>query len=270
MDNRPIGIFDSGVGGVAVLREIIKVNPNEDIIYLGDTARLPYGTKTKETIIKFTRECIDFLISKNVKCVVIACGTATSQALYEILEDYEIPLMGVIIPTIESLDISREDVIGVIGTSGTISSNVWEQEIHKRHGNVEVISVKTPLLAQMAEDGWTNNSVAKEAIKEYMKPLKNKISKLILGCTHYPLFKELIQSELGDNIKIIDIGVCASRFLSKKLVNENMNSVQTQLGKYKFYLTDVENSFKDIANHILKDIFIIENVEKVNVETINK
>lgn len=203
MDTRPIGIFDSGVGGMTVLSEVKKRFPNEDLIYLGDTKNFPYGDKSKETIIKMATKCAGFLINKNVKLIIIACGTATSQALEELKNMYKVPIIGIITPTI--LDIKRNTIpskkksIGVIATEGTIRSGKWEEELCEEIENVTVINKACPLLAPMAEQGWTSNNVAKEAIKEYMKPFKEqKIDKIILGCTHYPLFKELIRARIRE------------------------------------------------------------------------
>lgn len=198
MDTRPIGIFDSGVGGMTVLSEIKKKFPNEDLIYLGDTKNFPYGDKSKETIIKMAIKCVEFLIKNNVKLIIIACGTATSQALKELKNIYKIPIIGIITPTIinikRNINPNKRNTIGVIATEGTIRSGKWEEELKQEIDNVIVINKACPLLAPMAEQGWTNNNVAKEAIKEYMRPFKKqKIDKLILGCTHYPLFKELIR-----------------------------------------------------------------------------
>lgn len=198
METRPIGIFDSGVGGMTVLKEIKKKFPNEDLIYLGDTKNFPYGDKSKETILKMSIKCVEFLIKNNVKLIIIACGTATSQALKELRNIYKIPIIGIITPTIinikRNINPNKRNTIGVIATEGTIRSGKWEEELIEEIDNIAVINKACPLLAPMAEQGWTNNDVAKEAIKEYMKPFKEqKIDKLILGCTHYPLFKELIR-----------------------------------------------------------------------------
>ena len=211
MDKRPIGIFDSGVGGMTVLAQIRKCLPNEDLIYLGDTKNFPYGDKSKETIIKMATKCASLLISKNVKLIVIACGTATSQSLEELRKIYKVPIIGIITPTIldikANIEQNKENTIGIIATEGTIRSKKWEKEIQKEIENVTVISKACPLLAPMAEQGWTNNNVAKEAIKEYIKPFLNcKIDKMILGCTHYPLFSKLIQNELENSVEIIDTG----------------------------------------------------------------
>ena len=263
MDNRPIGIFDSGVGGITVFAEIIKLLPNENIIYLGDTARLPYGTKSKQTIINYTKQAIEFFVSKNVKAVVIACGTATSQSLEEIKDNYQIPIIGIINPTVERIgDITGK--IGVIGTSGTINSMAWDKEIKKIYPQVEIISKPCPILAQLAEEGWTNNEVARLAIKEYLEPLKQaNISKLILGCTHYPLFNDIINQELEYKVEIINTGEKCAQSLKQLLTQKNIEKGNTK-GEYNFYLTDIESNFVKVANTILAKQYSIEE-KKINL-----
>ena len=180
MDNRKIGIFDSGVGGLTVFSEIIKTLPNENIIYIGDTKRFPYGNKSKESIIQISKQIVNYLILQDVKLIVIACGTATSQALEELKKIYKIPIIGIIEPTIENCINENTSNIGIIATKGTIKSGEWKKQIKSKNSKIETISVETPLLAPMAEEGWTKNAVAKMAIKEYMKKFKNtKIKKLI-------------------------------------------------------------------------------------------
>ena len=185
MDNRPIGIFDSGIGGITVFSEIANDFPSENIIYLGDTAKFPYGGKSKETIIELTKENINFLMKYNVKLIVIACGTATSQALEEMQKIYDIPIIGIIEPTVNNIIDESVHKIGVIATEGTINSNSWENNIKSKNSNIQVINKACPLLAPMAEEGFTENEIARLVIKEYMKELKNEgLDKLILGCTH--------------------------------------------------------------------------------------
>lgn len=250
-----IGIFDSGVGGLTVYKEIAKALPNEDIIYLGDTKQFPYGNKSKETIIELTKKNIEFLINKNVDIIVIACGTATSQALEEVKDKYKIPVIGIIQPTI--IELERQNNIkniGVIATTGTIRSNSWEKEIKKALPNTNVINKACPLLAQMAEEGWTTNEIAKYTIKEYLKDFKNtNIEKLILGCTHYPLFKKIIQEELGDNVQIINTGENVVTYLKEKIKHSNK-----QQAKHKFYLTDLESEFLKVAKNLLSEEIIVE------------
>lgn len=258
MDNRPIGMFDSGVGGLTVLKEVKNLLPNEEIIYLGDTKRFPYGSKSKESIIEISRNCVKFLVSKNVKLVIIACGTATSQSIDVLQKEFDIPIIGIIEPTIEYLkeNVQEKEKIGVIATQGTIRSKAWEKNILESINNVEVISQETPLLATMAEQGWTNNKVAKYTIKEYMKQFK-KINRLILGCTHYPMFEELIKKELKKKVDIINTGEKVATYVKKYLEDNNMQNNGTKK-KNTIYLTDTESNFINIAKNLLQEEIKIE------------
>lgn len=266
MDNRPIGMFDSGVGGMTVFLEVMKSFPNEDIIYLGDTKRFPYGNKSKETIIELSKKAIEFLISKNVKLIIIACGTATSQALEKVREIYKIPIIGIIEGTIEDLKQDTKKKIGVIATTGTIKTRAWENEIIKNIENAEVISEACPLLAPMAEEGWIDNKIAKYTIKEYMKPFKNnKIDKLILGCTHYPLFTRLIKEELGEKVDIINTGEKLSKYLEKYITDKNIKNNLNNKGKYNLYLTDIDCNFINVAGKLIKDEKLVKDIEKIDI-----
>ena len=250
MNKCPIGMFDSGVGGLTVLKEVMKELPNEDVIYLGDTKRFPYGTKSKETIIKCTREAIEFFITKKVKMVVIACGTATSQALAEVQKIYNIPIVGIINPTVEYLTKQKDiNKIGVIATTGTINSKSWEKNLIKAIPNSKIISKPCPLLAPMAEEGWTDNEIAKLTIKEYLKGLQN-VNKLILGCTHYPLFQEIIRKEVGENTEIINTGAIMGKYLKGYLEDNNMLNTSGK-GKCTAYLTDLDCKFEKIAESFI-------------------
>lgn len=269
MDKRPIGIFDSGVGGMTVFAEIKKCIPNEDLIYLGDTKNFPYGDKSKETILKLATKCAGFLISKDVKAIIIACGTATSQALDELKKIYRLPIEGIISPTVQNIkkDRNQEMRIGVIATEGTIKSNKWEEELSKEIKNVEVISKACPLLAPMAEQGWTNNNVAKEAIKEYMKPfIDKKIDKIILGCTHYPLFKDLIKQELGNEVDIINTGEKVAIYLQNYLLSVGLANKKEHIGESTYYLTDTECNFIQVAGRLLQDKTLEKKIQKINIE----
>lgn len=261
MDNRKIGIFDSGVGGLTVFSEIIKELPNEGIVYVGDTKRFPYGNKSKESIIQISKEIVNYLILQNVKLIIIACGTATSQALEELKKIYKIPIIGIIEPTIENCINEKTKSVGVIATKGTIKSGQWEKNIKIKNKGVEVISKETPLLASMAEEGWTENLVAKEAIKEYMKDFKDSnIEKLILGCTHYPLFGKLINDELEGKVEIINTGKQMAKYL-KKYLKENKLLSNKENSKYKINLTDTECNFIDIAKNLLGKKLKIDKIE---------
>lgn len=259
MDKRPIGMFDSGVGGLTVLKEVINSNPNEDIIYLGDTKRFPYGSKSKESIIELTKNGIDFLISKNVKAIIIACGTATSQALEEMKKIYRIPIIGIIDPTVKYIK-EKESLrnIGIIATSGTIRSKGWQTNILKQIPKAKIKNKACPLLAPMAEEGWTDNEIAKLTIKEYLKDVKD-VDCLVLGCTHYPLFKKIIVEEVGENVEIINTGEMVSKDLKEILASSDMKNDVNNHGNYKIYLTDTETNFINVASKLLEN----ENI-KVN------
>lgn len=270
MDKRPIGIFDSGVGGMTVLSEIAKELPNENLIYLGDTKNFPYGDKSRENIIKISKKCAKFLIEQNVKLIVIACGTATSQSLEELKKEFSIPIIGIITPTIYDIKkntISTKTTVGVIATEGTIRSNKWESGLKAEIPNVEVINKACPLLAPMAEQGWIKNNVAKEAIKEYMKIFKDKnLDKIILGCTHYPLFKDLIKEELGTRVEIINTGEKIAKYLNKYLTDNGIRNEDANNSICKIYLTDTECNFINVAKNLLNDDDVKDKIDKVNIE----
>ena len=251
MDNRPIGMFDSGVGGLTVLKEIKNKCPNEDIVYLGDTKSFPYGSKSKENIINLTKKGIEFLISKNVKAVIIACGTATSQALEEVQNCYNIPIIGIIDETVKYIKEKEYKKIGVIATTGTIRSKGWQNKLSNYIPDAVISSKDCPLLAPMAEEGWTDNDVAKFTIKEYLKELKNNEC-LILGCTHYPLFSHFIREEMGDECEIINTGKILSERINEMLINQNIENNNMQKGQYNIFLTDMEENFVKVANQLLQ------------------
>lgn len=258
MDNRPIGVFDSGVGGMTVLKELLRNMPQESYIYLGDTKRFPYGSKSKETIIDLTKEGIEFLIKQNVKMIIIACGTATSQALDTVKQIYNIPIIGVIEPTVKYLKEKGKEQIGVIATAGTIRSKGWEQAILELIPQAKIQSVACPLLAPMVEEGWYDNDIAKLVIEEYLKPFQNskaeKIQALILGCTHYPLLEKVINKQIGKSVETINIAEHVATEVKKLLQNKDMIS-QNNLPKLEIYLTDTECKFNEVASKLLgKDI----------------
>lgn len=257
MDNRPIGMFDSGVGGLTVYKEVKKAFPNEQIIYIGDTKRFPYGSKTKENIIKASKNCVDFLISKNVKEIIIACGTATSRALDTLKECYDIPIVGIIDPTVEYVKKMNYKNIGVIATRGTIESNSWKINLESQITDIKVYNQECPLLAPMAEEGWTNNEVAKLTIKEYLKNFENiKLDALILGCTHYPLFEDIIKEYLP-NVEIINTGKVIAKKMeqSKEKIEENITKED------EFFITDTQCNFETVAKNILEKNIKIEGID---------
>ena len=251
MDNRPIGMFDSGVGGLTVFKEVKEKHPNEDIIYLGDTKRFPYGNKSKESIINLTKNGIDFLLSKNVKAIIIACGTASSQAVPEISKLYNIPIIGIINPTVDYI-ISQDNIkkVGIVATAGTIRSNGWQNSLLEVKPSLDIYNKACPLLAPMAEEGWTNNEVAKLTIHEYMKDIYD-IDALILGCTHYPLFSDIFQSEVRSDTKLINTGIMVSDYLNDIFDKNNLEKNVPHKDKSQIYLTDTECNFINVASNLL-------------------
>lgn len=246
MDNRPIGMFDSGVGGLTVYKEIKKLVPNEKIIYLGDTKNFPYGSKSKQSIIELSKKNIDFLLKNDVKTIIIACGTATSQALEEVRSIYEVPIIGIIQPTIEYIK-SKKDMknIGVIATRGTIRSNSWEINLKNQIKDINIYNKECPLLAPMAEEGWVDNEIADLTIKEYIKDFP-KLDALILGCTHYPLFKKIIEKEMP-NTEIINTGEKIAMYIKSNVnLSDNKKKANDEI-----YLTDTECNFINVSHKLL-------------------
>lgn len=252
MEKGAIGIFDSGVGGLTVFSEIRKKLPNENVIYLGDTKNFPYGNKSKEEIIRFSKENIETLIKKGVKIIIIACGTATSQALEVLKIEYEIPIIGIIEPTVNYIKTRKIKEIGVIATEGTIKNGAWEKQLKEKIADIKVINKACPMLATIAEEGRAKSEEGKKAIKEYMEPFKkNHTDKIILGCTHYPIYEELIREELGYDVELINTGITVAEYLEKYLKGNNLEN-NTPKEQEEIFLTKPEQEFKNIAKNIMK------------------
>lgn len=249
MNNFPIGICDSGIGGLTVAKEIIRSLPNENIVYLGDTARVPYGVRDKETITKFAKDLIKFLISKNVKAIVVACNTISATCLPELQKISPVPIIGVIKPTVsEVVNNLKIKTVGVIGTRATVNSNNYEMEIKKLNDQTQVFSQACPLLVPLAEEGFVDHPSTKIIVQEYLEFFKDKkIESLILGCTHYPILRNTIQEVVGENIRIIDP--------AKPVTNELTNILKTNglLGNAEkpnrhFYFTDITPQTQKTVN----------------------
>ena len=253
MKNKAIGVFDSGVGGLTVLAEIQRALPNENIIYLGDTKNFPYGSRSKEEIIEFATQNVETLIKKQVKVIVIACGTATSQALDTLKEKFDIPIIGIIEPTVEYIENEKYQEVGVIATEGTIRSGAWEEKLKEKMPEIMVTNKACPMLATIAEEGKARSVEGREAIKEYMRPFKEKhIDKIILGCTHYPIYEKIIREELEYEVELINTGVTVSKYLQKYLKEHNLEN-EDQNRTEKIYLTKPEKEFENIAKNILNE-----------------
>lgn len=243
MDNRPIGIFDSGLGGLTVVREIIKLLPNENLVYLGDTARVPYGTRSKETIIKFSHEDAKFLLTKGVKCIVIACNTSSALAGSELKRKLKVPVFDVIAPAIKDAEtISKNGKIGVIGTRGTIESGAYSASFSKA----------CPLFVSFIEEGEIESPALSIIAKEYLSGFKKEnIDTLIMGCTHYPIIKDIIEKEAGNNIKLVDPGESVAKDLKTYLLKNKILSSQKKTGERNYFVTDYTKHFIKVANMFL-------------------
>jgi len=252
MKNKPIGIFDSGVGGLTVVKQMFKRLPNEEIVYVGDTARVPYGTKSPETIKRFAVENANFLMRFKVKLIVVACNTASSTSLDILREKFSVPIVGVIKPGAEkAVQITRNNKVGIIGTYATIKSKAYEKEIRRFSRDVEVASKACPLFVPLVEEGWLREDVTFDIVKKYLKPLMaKKIDTLILGCTHYPLLKYAISKVVGRQVKIVD---------SASSVADEVHNILMALGKlsgqkkprHKFFATDAVEHFVRVGEKFL-------------------
>lgn len=252
MDKRPIGIFDSGVGGITVLKEIKEKLPEENIIYLGDTKNFPYGNKSKEDIIKFSIDNVQKLLKQNVKTIVIACGTATSQAIEVLKEKFDIPIIGIIKPTVKYIKNQKFDKVGVIATEGTIKNGAWERKLKEQIPNIQVINKACPMLATIAEEGKAKSKEGRKVIKEYMIPFKEKrVNKIILGCTHFPIYEQIIREELEYDVELINTGKFVSLELEQILKKNNLENDNFNKGNIIIDLTKQEEQFNVIAQNIL-------------------
>lgn len=264
MDNRPIGIFDSGIGGLTVFKEVKRVLPKEDIVYFGDTARVPYGTKSKDTVIRFSVQNADFLVGANVKMIVIACNTSSSYSIPVLRQRYDIPVLGVIEPGAkEAAAATRKMKIGVIGTRATIASGSYEKEIKRINPEIDIFTAKCPLFVPLVEEGWLKEDVTKIVAKKYLEPLKRKkIDTIVLGCTHYPMLKPVIREVLGKGVTIIDSAVETAKAVRGILEEKKINKKQGR-PRYRFYVSDEPELFKRIGSSFLGER--IRNVKQVEV-----
>lgn len=256
-----IGIFDSGLGGLTVLKEVRKILPNEEIFYFGDTARVPYGEKTKELIIRYSKEITDFLLSKNISALVVACNTATALALEELKAAYDIPIIGVIEAGVRNaLFVTKTNEIGVIGTKATINSEKYKQEIHSKNKDIVVYQKACPLFVPVVEEGLLEGKIVENIIKHYLGDFDDKVDTLILGCTHYPLLKKEIQKVYPD-LKIVDPAMETALDLKKVLTETD--GIENKNGYVRYFVSDGVQNFRNIGNMFLDEE--IEDIELVKL-----
>lgn len=250
-----IGIFDSGIGGLTVARAIEQVLPNRSLLYFGDTARTPYGTKSAEVITEYSLRNCEFLLRNGAKLIVIGCNSASSVATERLRAEFDVPILEVISPAVnKAVEVTKSGRIGVIGTRATVQSGIYEEMLKASHPGCEVFSVPCPLLVPLVEEGWTTKRETKMIIRRYLYPLKNKqIDTLILGCTHYPLLKELIGKRAGKKINIIDSSIEIAHSLRDQLlpiVDDNVTLSDS--ATHRFFLSDVTASARRTASLIFR------------------
>ncbi len=263
-DNRPIGVFDSGLGGLTVVNALKKSLPNENIIYFGDTARVPYGDKSKENIIRFGHENCEFLIDKGVKLIIVACNTVSAVATEILKEKFApIPVIGVLKAGVSEA-IKQDEIqnIVIIGTRGTINSDAYRKEIHKVRSDIIVESVACPLFVPIVEEGLTENNIADMAISLYLSSyLKNKPDEIVLGCTHYPLLIDKINDFFNSDVNIIDSATACAKYAENFLEKNSLSASIKQNGLCKYYVSDLPSNFAEQAKYFLgEDVIKVEKV----------
>ena len=248
-----LGIFDSGVGGLTVVRAVRELLPGEDVVYLGDTARLPYGSKSPETIRRFAEEDTGFLLSKGVKAIVVACNTAAAHALPVLRERYRIPIMGVVLPGVEAaLEDAEMERIGIIATRGTIGSHVYQHALATRRTGLMIHGVPTPLLVPLIEEDWISEAVTRDVLKTYLDPLVAKgIDTLLLACTHYPLLIPVLREVLPEGVRLVDSARTCAGHLKKMLTDLDLLNESRAGGELEIHLTDLSEQFEELTARFL-------------------
>jgi glutamate racemase len=258
-----IGVFDSGIGGLTVVRAVKRSLPDYDILYFGDTARTPYGTKSKETVIQYALEDADLLLQKGAQMLVVACNTASSIATETLKERFDVPILEVISPAVKmAVADPKRKRVGVIGTRATVNSGVYEDKIKAIRSEMKVYGQPCPLLVPLVEEGWLKKGETRKIVRKYLYPLKVKqIDTLILGCTHYPLLKEIIQAKIGKRVKVIDSSEALSDSVMDFLrLNPDIDGGLQKNGACHFYVSDVTGQFQKIAQTILKTAVTLEHI----------
>ena len=254
MDRRPIGVFDSGIGGLTVVRELQRQLPHESLIYFGDTARVPYGNKSPETVRRYAREILDFLLGRDVKMVVVACNTASAHALEELQRVSPVPVEGVIGPgSRAAVSATRGGAIGVIGTAGTMKSGAYERAIKALAPGARVVQKACPLFVPLVEEGWLTNEASRLVAHEYLDPLaKESIDTLVLGCTHYPLLKPLLSDVVGKGVTLIDSAEETAAVVGRELADSGMEAINGE-GHAHFVVSDAPEQFERVGASFLGD-----------------
>ncbi|HXW97136.1 MAG TPA: glutamate racemase [Gemmatimonadales bacterium] len=253
MNPAPIGIFDSGIGGLTVARAIYERLPGESTIYFGDTARVPYGPKSPETVRRYSREILQWLLGEGVKLVVIACNTSTAHALAALQEESPVPVIGVIEPGARAaVRVSHGGAVGVIGTVGTIASNAYARAIHALAPALKVEQVACPLFVPLVEEGWFDHPATELVAREYLEPLRRaRIEALVLGCTHYPLLKPLLARVMGPEVRLIDSAEETASAVAETLGERSLASPGIERAYHRFVVSDDEPRFRQVGSRFI-------------------
>ena len=265
---KPLGVFDSGIGGLTVVKRIISMLPLENIVYFGDTARVPYGSKSNATVIEYSIQDTKFLLSKNVKLIVVACNTASSVALKELRSRFDVPVIGMIEPgALMALENTKNGRIGVIGTSATINNKAYSGELKKLDPKIQVYEKACPLFVPLAEEGWVGHKATSLIAQEYLKELKEqKTDTVVLGCTHYPILSGVIQEVLGNNVTLIDSGIAAAKVVREELDRMNLHTNSNSPGIQDYYVSDIPQKFREISRIFMGNN--LTNINKVELESL--
>ena len=274
--DKPIGIFDSGIGGLTVVKELMRQLPAENLVYFGDTARIPYGTKSEKLIRQYALEDAAFLQQFDIKLLVVACNSASAVAVDLLTDALDIPVTGVIVPgVLGALRESKNRRIGVIGTTATVSSGAYNRKIHETESDAFVSGQPCPLLVPLVEEGWLDDEITHLTIRKYLAPLlAREIDTIILGCTHFPVIKPAIRQEVGEAIHIIDSGEEAARHVGDMLTNLSIGRQEISQGNFKFFVSDIPRKFEEVGSRFLGraiddiervdfDAFLMENGEQI-------
>lgn len=264
----PIGVFDSGVGGLTVVREMVRHLPNENIVYFGDTARVPYGSKSRKTIIRFSEQIVRFLKTKQVKAIVIACNTASALALEVVRDEFDVPILGVVIPGARAaVEATEKGKIGVVGTEATVQSGMYTKVIRSMDPKIQVLEKACPLFVPLVEEGFKEHQVTQEIIDYYLDSMrKTDIDAMILGCTHYPLLRSKIRDYMGEKIQIVNPAYETALDVQKLLKEQDMENDGTggKMSQYEFFVSDAAEKFRRFANTVMP--FDVPETNVVNIE----
>ncbi len=270
-DKRAIGVFDSGLGGLTVVKELRKFLPNEDIVYFGDTGRVPYGTRSRETIRKYAVQDERFLLTHNVKAIIAACGTVSSVAS-DTANDLPVPFFEVVSHAAKAaVEATKNGKIGVIGTAATVNSRQHEKYIKSIVPSISVTACSCSMFVPLVEEGWysADDIVVTETVRRYLEPIiESGADTLILGCTHYPVLSEAITKVVGDNVTLINAGVATAKSVKEYLLNNNLLNSENKAGNTNFFVSDKPDSFRRIASVLLDSVIDDGKVEQVNISSL--